>query len=89
MAKRYSRIAGDRSAERTTVNEAKAQPYGRKKERGQDIRAATSVATVKRRLKKSVKRTKRDIAWALDIVGIGDGPVDLSENARGYLYGHK
>lgn len=88
MAKQYSGIADERSAARTTVNEAKAEPYGRK-ERGQDIRTATSVATVKRRLKKPVKRTRRDIAWALDIVGIGAGPVDLSENARSYLYGHK
>jgi hypothetical protein len=39
--------------------------------------------------KKPVKRSKPDIAWALEIVGIGDGPADLSERAREYLYNHK
>jgi hypothetical protein len=71
------------------VNETKAQPYGRQKERRQGIRAASNIATVKRRLKKPVKRSKRDIEWALGIVGIGAGPVDLSERAREYLYGNK
>jgi hypothetical protein len=71
------------------VNGAKAKPYGRKKERGQGIRAAASIAAVKRRLKKPVKRTKRDIEWALDIAGIGEGPSDLSQRARDYLYGDK
>lgn len=75
MSKRYSRIADDKSAARPAVNEANAQPYSHKKERGQGIRAAASIATVKRRLRKPVKRTRRDIAWALDIVGIGDYAV--------------
>lgn len=71
------------------MNETKAQPYGRQKERQRGIRVASNIAIVKRRLKKPVKRSKRDIAWALDIVGIGAGPVDLSERAREYLYGNK
>lgn len=83
--KQYSRIADNRSAGRPGVNETKAQPYGRPR----CIRAASNIGIVKRRLKKPVKRSKRDIAWALEIVGIGAGPVDLSERAREYLYGNK
>lgn len=89
MGKRYSRTADDSRAVRPAVNEAKAEPYGRKKERGRGIRAAASIAIVKRRLKIPVKRTRRDIAWALDIVGIGEGPADLSQRVREYLYGDK
>lgn len=72
-----------------TVNETKPHPYGREKGRGKSMRVAVSLSIVKRRLKKPVKRTSRDIAWALDIVGIGDGPADLSQRAREYLYGDK
>ncbi|MBI4526881.1 MAG: hypothetical protein HY695_24055 [Deltaproteobacteria bacterium] len=91
VGKRYSKTADDASTSvvRPAVNEAKAQPYGRRKERGQGIPAAASIATVKRRLKKPVKRTRRDIAWALDIVGIGEGPADLSQRVREYLHGDK
>jgi hypothetical protein len=88
-SKKYPSTAGETTAREPLVKEAKAQPYGREKEHGQAIHAAASVATVKRRLRQPVKRTRRDIAWALDIVGIGEGPVDLSDHARGYLYGHK
>jgi hypothetical protein len=72
-----------------TVNETKPYPYGREKGRGQGMRAAASLSIVKRRLKQPVKRTKRDIVWALGIVGIGEGPADLSQRARDYLYGSK
>jgi hypothetical protein len=89
VSKRYSKIADERSSVGPAVNEAKPQPYGREKQRGQEISAAASIAIVKRRLKKPVKRTRRDIAWALDIVGIGEGPADLSQRAREYLYGDK
>jgi hypothetical protein len=47
------------------------------------------VAAVKRRLKKPVKRSKREIAWALEIAGIGEGPSDLSQGSREYLSGDK
>jgi hypothetical protein len=78
----------DRPAAKELIKEAKAQPYGRKTERRQDSRAA-SVASVKRRLKKPIKRSDRDIEWALEIAGIGDGPADLSQRAHEYLYGYK
>lgn len=79
--KKHSRIADDRSAGKPAVSETKAQPYGR--QRG--IRVAANIAIVKRRLKKLVKRSKREIEWALGMVGIGAGPVDLSERAREHL----
>ena len=87
--KKYLSNADETIAKKPLVKEAKAQPYGREKERGQAIHAAATVTTVKRRLRQPVKRTRQDIAWALDIVGIGEGPVDLSDHARGYLHGHK
>jgi hypothetical protein len=87
-SKKYPSTTDRPTAREPVVKEAKAQAYGRKREHGQDTRAA-SMASVKRRLKKPVKRSKPDIAWALDIVGIGAGPVDLSERAREYLYGNK
>jgi len=69
VAKRYSRIAGDRSAERSTVNEVKAQPYGREKERKQDIHATGPDGTIRRpsqlvlaRLRKLVRTQKGQIA---------------------------
>ena len=72
-----------------TVNETKPHPYGREKGRGKSIRAALSLSIVKRRLKQPVKRSRRDIVWALGIVGIGEGPADLSQRGRDYLYGDK
>jgi hypothetical protein len=48
-----------------------------------------SVAAVKRRFKKPVKRTESEIAWALEIAGIGEGPRDLSKKTREYLSGDK
>jgi hypothetical protein len=87
-SKRYPSTTKEASVKESTVKETKAQPYGRQQEREQGAGAA-SVASVKRRLKKTVKRSKRDIAWALDIVGIGEGPADLSQRAREYLYGNK
>jgi hypothetical protein len=44
-----------------------------------------SLAQAKKRLSKPVKRTAKEIRWALGIVGIGKGPKDLSENMRAYL----
>ena len=71
------------------VKEAKARPYARKKAEKSATRAAINIGSVKRRLKKPVKRTDKDVAWALEIAGIGEGPEDLSENMREYLYGDR
>jgi hypothetical protein len=44
-----------------------------------------SLAQAKKRLSKPVKRSAKEIRWALGIAGIGEGPKDLSENMRAYL----
>ncbi len=91
QSKRYPR-GGDKSAgKELAVREAKAQGYAREKDRrhATHVGVGLNVASVKRRLKQPVKRSKRDIAWALKIAGIGEGPRDLSENAREYLYSDK
>jgi hypothetical protein len=48
-----------------------------------------SLAEAKKRLSRPVKRSEKDIEWALGIVGIGEGPADLSENMRVYLLHEK
>ena len=88
-SKKYPLAGQKSSAKASSVREAKARPYGRGENRRRGGRLALSVAAVKRRLKKPVKRSKGEIAWALEIAGIGDGPRDLSEKAREYLSGDK
>jgi len=44
-----------------------------------------SLAQAKKRLSKPVKRSAKEIRWAMGIAGIGEGPKDLSENMRAYL----
>jgi hypothetical protein len=44
---------------------------------------------LKEELSKPVERTPEDVAKALSIVGIGEGPRDLSRNFRKYLRGEK
>jgi len=66
------------------AKEAKARVYARER-----YKRNTAIVGVKRRLKKPIKRSKREIAWALEIAGIGDGPADLSASAREYLYSDK
>ena len=70
---------------KSVVKEAKAQPYAR----DNAVRVALSIASVKRKLKKPFRRSSKDIAWALEVAGIGEGPEDLSERARDYLYDDK
>jgi len=45
-----------------------------------------SVSRLKRKLKRPVKRSKKEIAWALEIAGIGEGPENLSKNMRDHLF---
>jgi len=61
--------------------------YGRQSERRKATGFASSIAAVKRRIKNPVKRSRAEIAWALEIAGIGEGPADLSANKGDYLYG--
>ncbi len=44
-----------------------------------------SLAQAKKRLSKPLRRSAKEIQWALGIAGIGEGPEDLSENMRAYL----
>jgi hypothetical protein len=72
-----------------TVKETEPRPYGRHQKSARAGRATVSVAALKRRIKTPAKRSKRDIAWALEIAGIGDGPADLSSRVRDYLSADK
>jgi len=85
-SKRYPRAGQDSTDKEPVVREAKARAYAREKDRKSTAQVALTIAAVKRRLKKPVKRSKREIAWALEIAGIGEGPADLSEKTREYLY---
>lgn len=88
-SKRYPSAGQDSTDKGPVVREAKAQAYAREKDRRNITQVTLSIASVKRKLKKPVKRSDQDIAWALEIAGIGEGPRDLSKNAREYLYSDK
>ncbi len=86
-SKRYPKISEEPAAERSMVNEAMPTVYGRQSDRRKATGFASSIAAVKRRIKNPVKRSRAEIAWALEIAGIGEGPADLSSNKGDYLYG--
>ena len=88
-SKKYPPAKRESSAKAALVSEAKAHPYDRGQNRRPGSQLAVSIAAVKRRLKKPVQRSKGEIAWALEIAGIGEGPRDLSEKTRQYLSGDK
>ena len=67
------------------VKERDSGRYARQRSRKPTLRIGIGLAEVKRRLKRPVKGSEKDIEWALGIVGIGEGPEDLSENMRAYL----
>jgi hypothetical protein len=88
-SKKYSPASQESGAKASLVREAKAQRYGRGENRRRGSQLGLSVAAVKRRLKKPVQRSESEIAWALEIAGIGEGPRDLSKKTREYLSGDK
>jgi hypothetical protein len=88
VSKRYRKLP-EHSAAQSMIREAKAEAYGREKDRKDFLQSSLSVASLKRKLKKPVKRSKNQIAWALEIAGIGEGPDDLSKNKRAYLSANK
>jgi hypothetical protein len=59
--------------------------YGRELSHKARLGPGMSLAQAKKRLSKPVKRSAKEIRWALGIAGIGEGPKDLSENMRAYL----
>lgn len=86
MANKRYPLGREKSDKEPVVREAKARAYTREKGKKSTARVALTIAAVKRRLKKPVRRSKKEIAWALEIEGIGEGPADLSEKTRDYLY---
>lgn len=67
------------------VKEGGSGRYARQRSPKPSLRIGISLAEAKKRLSKPVKRSEKDIEWALGIAGIGEGPEDLSENMRAYL----
>lgn len=86
--KRY-RTPDDSALTQSKIHEAKAEAYGRDKSPSEFLRNSLSVTALKRKRNRPVKRNKNQIAWALGIVGIGEGPKDLSKNMRDYLSSDK
>lgn len=84
-SKKYSSSTRPTAKKEPMVKESSSGRYARQKSRKSGVRIGISLAEVKRRLNRPVKRTDKDIEWALGIAGIGDGPEDLSENMRAYL----
>ena len=87
--KRYWKSPDGLARTQSTVHEAKAEAYGREKSTSEFLRNSLSVTALKRKRNRPVKRNKNQIAWALGIVGIGEGPKDLSKNMRDYLSSDK
>lgn len=84
--KKYSPPKQHSGKKEPMVKEARSGGwYARQKSRKSSLRIGISLAEAKRRLKTPARRSKKDIEWALGIVGIGEGPEDLSENMRAYL----
>ena len=79
----------DHYATQPVIREAKAESYGREKGLEDFLHNTLSVTRLKRKLKRPVKRSKNEIAWALELAGIGKGPADLSTNMRKYLSSDK
>ncbi|MBI3001625.1 MAG: hypothetical protein HYY46_24690 [Deltaproteobacteria bacterium] len=67
------------------AKEESSRGYARQKPRPSSQRIGITLAEAKKRVGRPVKRSEKDIEWALGIVGIGEGPEDLSENMRAYL----
>lgn len=84
--KKYSSPKQHPGKKEPMVKEARSGGwYARQKSRKSSLRIGISLAEAKRKLSRPVKRSAGDIEWALGIVGIGEGPADLSENMRRYL----
>jgi hypothetical protein len=83
--KKYSSHKSSLGKKEPMVKERSSGRYARQIPRKFLVRIGISLAEAKRRLKRPVKRSDKDIEWALGIVGIGEGPPDLSENMRAYL----
>ncbi|HEV8724932.1 MAG TPA: hypothetical protein VGW77_30315 [Candidatus Binatia bacterium] len=83
--KRYPNLPDGSAATESLIREAKAETYGREKRQKDFLQSAINLTSLKRKLKRPARRSKSEIAWALEIAGIGEGPEDLSKNMRQYL----
>ena len=84
-SRKYSSLKQPSGKREPMVKERGSGRYARQVPRKSLLRIGISLAEAKRRLKRPVKRSEKDIEWALGIVGIGEGPENLSENMRAYL----
>lgn len=82
-SKKYSSPA--RAKKEPMVKEGSSGRYARRKSRRLLPRVGISITELRKRLSRPVRRSEKDINWALGIAGIGEGPEDLSENMRAYL----
>lgn len=83
--KKYSSPPRATAKKEPMVKESSSGRYARKKSRRLLPRIGISISELRKRLSRPVKRSRKDIEWALGIAGIGEGPEDLAENMRAYL----
>lgn len=84
-SKKYIATGKPSANKEPRVKESGSGRYARQKSRKSSLRIGINLAEAKKRLSRPVKRTEKDIEWALGIAGIGEGPEGLSENIRAYL----
>ena len=84
-SKKYSSHTRATAKKELMVKERGSGRYARKKSRRLLPRIGISISELRKRLSRPVRRSERDINWAMGIAGIGEGPEDLSENMRAYL----
>lgn len=77
-------VQGEHRQENASRVKEEAAQYGPSAPRKAE-HVGLSVAAAKSRLRKPVKRSAKEIRWAMAITGIGKGPKDLAENMRAYL----
>jgi hypothetical protein len=83
-AKKYVSGKGASKTNKHLVKEDDGR-YARQMSHKAPLSVGFNLAQAKKRLSKPAKRTAKEIRWAMGIVGIGEGPKDLSENMRAYL----
>ena len=84
-SKKYSSPARATAKKEPMVRESGSSRYARRKSRRLLPRIGISITELRKRLSRPVRRSEKDINWAMGIAGIGEGPEDLSENMRAYL----
>ncbi len=84
-SKKYSSLEKPSGKKEPMVKEGGSGRYARQRSPKSSLRIGISLAEARKKLNRPVKRSEKDIEWALGIAGIGEGPEDLSENMRAYL----